>query len=387
MADLAPQLRAPEAESRLSNRANVYYPQARVTLSVVFETFGEPQSPKTFPVTPRSITIYSNSYKEADTWSVEFDAQDLPFSPDLIRAGACEIYLFQTAGIGQLPEVIRAKDDPKTAKLEGLEPSIVGLFDEASLSMDESGRAVTIDGTDYTSLFIAKPWNSKTSGKKGRVPSGKSLDRVLQDLMNQVESASVMTLDVRPAKTVLPTVGSAEARANKKGLPGRGSYWDVMVDLALRYGFVLYIEGLRVVLVELASFVQEKRETVRKMVWGRNLTSLRMSRRIGKEQVPVIEVRSYDDKKRKVVKARFPTSKKTTDTNPSHWTRHQNQRNQNRLHSRRSLTKATRTSRQTVLSLALASRAAHRNCHHGFARHRRQRPHRVTHRRCFGHRI
>lgn len=299
---LAQQL-APGADARRNNRQNVFYPQARVTLSVIFEDFGdEPQAPKAFAVQPRKITVYSNSFKEADTWSIEFDARDLPVTPHQIRGGSCEVYLFQAQGVGQLPETVRGKDDPDTEQIEGLNATVVGLFDEYGMEFSDDGRTVTIDGTDYTSLYIAKQW------KEGRrVPTGKKLDVILRGLMGEVDTAKAMTLEVRPTGATTQIVGGGSTKTNKKGgaATTAQNYWDVMFDLSIRHGYVIFVEGTKVVIAELESYIQSKKANVRKMAWGRNLSRLRMSRRIGKEQVPIIEVRSYDDKRRKTIKGRF----------------------------------------------------------------------------------
>jgi hypothetical protein len=317
MPDNLSQQRPPQAETRQSNRQNVFYPQARVVLSVYFENFGDPDKAHIIPVSARSIQVYSNSYKEADTWSVEFDAKDLPVMPEMVRSGACEIFLFQSQGIGQLPEVVRAKDDPNTARIEGLEPTIVGLFDNMDIEMSNNGRTVSIDGTDYTALFASKDWDPKKSGNgRGRLPNGKKLDAILQTLMNQVDGAKNMTLkiegkDANGNPLTMPTVGASETRTNKKGIPVKlgDNYWDVMYSLAVRHGFILFVRNLEVVLTSPQTYHNE-RSKIRKMVWGRNLRALRVRRRMGKTTTPIIEVRSYDDTKRKVRKARYPKNKK-----------------------------------------------------------------------------
>ncbi len=325
------QQRPPEEESRQHSRQNVFYPQARVTLSVVFENFGDPDKPKNFPVQPRAITVYSNSYNEADTFSVEFDAQDLPVTPELIRAGSCEIFLFQTPGLGKdnLAQTLKAKDNPDTPIKEGLEPSIVGLFDEVSMEFSDAGRTITIDGTDYTALFLSKQWipkkqrnpDAEASGNKaGRIPTGKRLDRTLKLLMGQVPSAKVMTLAIEGVKADgspltsadLPIVGSAESKANRKrGIPVKSgsNYWDVMYNLTVKHGFIIFVRGLKVVLTTPQAYVQG-RTVARKMAWGRNLLGLRIGRRIGKVQTPIVEVHSYESKSRKPIKARYPANKK-----------------------------------------------------------------------------
>ena len=52
----------------------VFFPEARVILQVVFETFGELDRPRVFPVRARNVSIHANSYNEADTFTVDFDA-------------------------------------------------------------------------------------------------------------------------------------------------------------------------------------------------------------------------------------------------------------------------------------------------------------------------
>lgn len=309
----------PEETNRQRKHRYVFYPQARVTLSVVFENFGDPKKPVVIPVLPRSVSVYSNSYKEADSWTIEFDAKDLPVSPDLIRAGSAEIYLFSTPGIGQNPEVVKAKDDPDTPEWEGLEPTIVGLFDEVNTDFSEGGRFVTISGTDYTSLYIAKKWREyeKKEGKKTvkkfkrRVPSGKPLDQVLLQLKQEVESADAMSLVVDPGDLKIPIVGKAEGKPNKKGLPVRDgdTYWDVMYTLATRYGFILFVRGLDLVLTKPQQYITG-RTRAKKLAWGKNLLSMKMSRRMGNQQVPIVEIRSYDDSTRTVRKARYPKNAK-----------------------------------------------------------------------------
>lgn len=291
------------------SRQSIYYPQCRAILQVVFENFGDPDAPKIIPVIPRSATINSNSYKEADTWSLEFDAKDLPVTPHLIRAGAVEIYLFQTRGIGQEPEVIVPGSDD-VASLEGIKPCITGLFDEASVEYSDSGRSVTLDGTDYTSLFIAKQWDPKK-----RVRCGRSLEDAIRSLKAEVESADALEVVVDPlpeSASEMPKLGEAESRSTrKKGIPftqGK-NYWDVMYGLAIRYGWILFVRNNELVLTKPQSYTKA-RSKVRKMAWGRNLTSLRMNRRIGKETVPIIQVRSYDEREKKVISAQYPKNPK-----------------------------------------------------------------------------
>lgn len=304
----------PEAFQReRTNRRNAFFPNVRVFISAVFENYGDPREPRVFPVTPTQITVHSNSFHEADTFSVEFDATDFPLSPNLLRSGAAQVYLFQTGGIGQIPDVIRAADPNN---MNGIEPTITGLFNEASLKMSNDGRSFSIDGIDYTSLFLRQPWLPRAqdgvpaSGVNGRIPTGQPLDRVVALLMDQVPSArGIMRLEVINEGGTLPIVGASEGRTSKNGLPviGAQNYWDVIYKLAQRAGYIAYVENLRLRLISLPAFIRERRANPRKMVWGRNILNLSLRRKLGREQVPIIETRAYDPRTRRVVRARFPT--------------------------------------------------------------------------------
>ena len=289
----------------------VFYPDARVVLQVVFETYGEIERPKAFPVRARSISIHSNAYNEADTFQVELDANDFPFSPELIRAGACEIYLFSKAGLDDAPSSLRSNEDPE-AVIDGdlVTPSIVGLFDESDLSYDEEARIFTIEGRDYTSLFLDKQYvrepNAKGKAKPRRIPLGKSLHDTISDMIDQVPGAKAMRLissggadDVR--------VGSGVSPVNKKGIPLKSgaSYWEAITMVAKWHGFIVFVRGLDVVLT-LPKDWQKAQSGVYKVAWGKNLTRLSMRRKIGKERVPVIVAVSYDEHTGKTIVGKYP---------------------------------------------------------------------------------
>jgi len=308
---------APGASLASGPRPNVFYPQARCTLSVIFEEYEAPDAddftrgvPRTFDVIPKAMTIHSNSYKEADTWQLTFNANDLPVSPELIRTGAAQLYLFAARGIGDRPKALRGDggDEPVEAGFLGVVPSMVGLFDEVETAFGEDGRWVTITGQDYTSLFIAKQWKPKR-----RLPAGQRLDRIVALLKDEVESARAMRLVIDPPELAgkMPIVGAEAGRTNKKGesVPDTNTYWDAIYKLCIRHGFIVFVRNLELVITTPQAFMGA-RPSPRLMTWGRNLLTLKMKRRMAKETVPVIECRSYDESTRTVVRGRYPETGK-----------------------------------------------------------------------------
>lgn len=319
----------------------VYYPVAKAFLYVIFDGFGDSaKDSKSYiiPTLPKAVTVHRNSYKQADSWELTFDAGDLPIDPQQIRYGAVEIFLMSLPGLQNDQRIesrqFAASDDP--ARLPGNDaienlrrekkaaiakyttdnpPMISGIFDEDSLEMSASGKWVTISGQDYTAFLAAKQWPPTASHTAKRIPTGKRLDLQIKGILAEADTDGRLTL-VTPGipKTTagipdLPIVGSKEPNSHKHGIHVQEStsYWDVMYGLAIRHGYILFVQGNNVVLTTPknadARTVQPK-----KLAWGKNLESIHMSRKMGKEKVPRIIVQGYDPKTREIVRGEYPNT-------------------------------------------------------------------------------
>lgn len=319
------------------NPAKVFYPRALVRLISFMETMKPPPSsfglgPSGFGgraramgdvimvvQRPLSVRVVKNTYQKPDSFHVEFDARALPLTPKQIRACAVEIDLWAA------PQV----DDPEPKDDAGRllhVPTIVGLVDDVTSSMDDSGHVVQIDGQDYTALFSGREWNSKKTPNRPS-PAGLRLDLQLEQLMHEGDPTSAMHLKVEPEslRSTLPIVGAAYRRTSKKGKPvaEKSTYWDVMYRMAQQEGFIIFVEGLDVVLTlphvlhlhragRLGGEPPER--PVYELAWGRNLKSLELQRHLGKERTPIIAVRSYDERTRQTLEGRYPSSGETAPT-------------------------------------------------------------------------
>ena len=289
----------------------VWYPDARVTLQVVLESYKDDNRPFAFPVRPTSITLFRNSYKEADTWSTTFNATELPMTPELIRGGATEIFLFPKRSVDEEPRTV-TKGEDTDLYIEGdeIRPSMVGLFDEADLVYSEDGRWLTINGRDYTGLYLDIDWDARR-----RLPYKGRLDSVIQDLIDEVPGSNgIIKVKVDPPELAaeLPIVGRTETRSNRRGLvfPNKANYWEVVLNLAVRYGFITFVKGTDIILTKPHSYIEGRTGSL-SMAWGNNISELRMTRKLGKERVPVIECRSYDPRTQKVLKGQYPSKKQS----------------------------------------------------------------------------
>lgn len=318
--------------------SRVFYPQARAILQVIFDGFGDDarNSPATIiPIIPQRVTVHRNSYKQADSFEMTFDANDLPIDPQLIRAGSAEIYLFQTDGITADQRVLarnltlqdapafKPRDPVDAIALEvgaraardrftvANRPTIAGLFDDADIELSDGGKWVTISGQDYTAHLASKQWPPTERGTARRIPTGQRLDVLLEMILGEADPDGRLTLDVRNVqRAALPIVGSAEVRSNKRGIPveQETSYWDVMYKLASRHGMILFVDGLDVVLSRPQNLSAGDEHRVRLMAWGRNIESLRLTRHLGKEKAPTVVVVGYDDRGRNRFTCEYPAN-------------------------------------------------------------------------------
>lgn len=319
----------------------VYYPVARTILSVILDGFGDDtkdSDPFFIQVIPKAVTVHRNAYHKADTWEVTFDAGDLPLDPQQVKFGAADIYLYQLPSLDDDKRVtsrqMAASDNPSGIKgqdeLAGLrrelsvseihrftndnEPMVTGLFDDQSIDMTADGKWVTISGQDYTAYLAAKQWPPTAKHTARKIPVGKRLDHQLRAILEEVDTDSRLTLTVEPKELEhdLPIVGSKETNGSKRGIPVEEStsYWDVMYKLAIRHGYILFVRGNDVFLTTPKNADARTVQT-KKLAWGQNLESLRMTRHLGKERVPRIIMKGYDTIARKMVTVEFPDSKLT----------------------------------------------------------------------------
>jgi len=283
-----------------------YYPKCRATLSVVFDGFGgEDSEPTIIQVIPRNAQVYLNGYKEADTWELEFDAKALPISPDLVRSMAVEIYVFDS-GTTDATVTQFATDENRL---------ITGLADNAELTYGKDGRVFRCDGRDYTGLLLDRQWDPKK-----RVPGGRPLDKVIQELVDDGVGATKhggRTLTVKwVSDDPIPTVGATATKTKKNGRPVKdgANYWDVIYRTCIRESKIVFIRGWEVVITDPQTMTLQSAAQAVKVAYGQNLSSLKVERKLGKEKTPQCKVRSYDPRTKSSISAVFPETKDPVKT-------------------------------------------------------------------------
>jgi hypothetical protein len=254
---------------------------------------------------------------------------------DIIRAGEAEIYLFQTDSLETSFRVPSRKDpvvepDPGGTRPRsptdslaldvgtwtsrdqftvGRKPMIAGLFDRSQLELSEDGKWVTINGQDYTAFLASVQWKPDRNGQARRIPTGKRVDLLIEDLLGEADPGSKLQVDVRGIRREeLPIVGASEVHGNRRGIAveQQTSYWDVIYKIAERYALICFVDGLDVVLTRPKTISDKNTSNVKRLAWGQNLESLRLEREHGREQTPTIQVKSYDPTSRQTITVEYP---------------------------------------------------------------------------------
>lgn len=313
----------------------VYYPQARAVLSVIFDGFGaraQDSSPLIIPVVPKEVTVHVNAYMQPDTFELVFDAHDLLIDPSMIRSGSANIYLYHTRD-GSSQRILNrqftgidatatgAGDPLNSTSLTmdmksrdeftyGQRPRIVGLFDSADIDMSSSGKWISISGQDFTAFLAAKQWPPKAGTTLPKpLPVGQRLDIWIRDRLWEADEGHQLDVLVEGVDvSSLPIVGSSEIANKRLGIPIESdtTYWDAIYKVVTRYGYICFVRGMDVILTRPKNIENLATHSIKRLAWGRNLESVKVTRKLGKEKVPRIILNAYDPATRKRVVVEYP---------------------------------------------------------------------------------
>ena len=209
----------------------IYYPQAAVSLRILFENF-EPvgseafeaseraslNKPVTINVLARSVRVDINDYTEADSCSITLDYKQFPFDPRAIRSLGITIYMANTQGLSNHNEILPTDKEAEQIEKGTLKSNVVfvGFADEQGISLDES-RTVNIEGRDFTSLFIDR--RRLVSGKSNRFNINHRIDVILQNLISELDDPGDRDRP-RGRITVEPRLGGDQAPLLSSVNPG-----------------------------------------------------------------------------------------------------------------------------------------------------------------------
>jgi hypothetical protein len=278
-----------------------YFPQAAMTLRVLWEDFGEVQSAKLqkvyeLPILARRVTVNINDYTQADTFDAEIDFKQFPFDPRSIRACGVTIHL---------QDMKKLDDDGIVAKIKPLASNTLfqGFADEEGITFDDMKRTVKLQGRDFTALLIDRPYVGAA------IDLNRPLDALISSLLAGLPETAKMTLDVR-IEGELPVI--AKYAADLTPLNGtisqkkNDTYWEIIQDLVHRAGLIAYVELDKLVITNPRALYSTKKAV--KFIYGKNIKDLQYNRKLGRKKNFNVAVRSFNplNKSEPVITARIP---------------------------------------------------------------------------------
>lgn len=276
-----------------------YYPQAAVTLRIRWEDFGsealKKEQEQSITVLAKSVDVQINDYTQADSFSLEIDYKQFPFDPRSIRA--CGV----TIAMADVKEVYQGNNSLNALIPTAENMVFVGFADEESISFDDSSRTVRLEGRDFTCLLIDQPY------LKGIVNLEQPVDEVIKGLLQELEATKGLKVKVKPTRPlpILANLGeSRDELSGKKNSKRNESYWDVIQDVVSRAGLIAYIE-LDALVIDSPRTLYTSDDKIQ-FIYGQNLSSLEVKRKIGRQKNINIIVRSWAPEAKEVLQARIP---------------------------------------------------------------------------------
>lgn len=287
---------------------SLYYPQAAVILRVTWEDFGT-DSPalkevSDIRVSVKSLTVERNDYSEADTFKAEIDYNAFPFDPRCVRACGISVFMENRKKIFNRDNSL-AIIQPNDLPIESKEANkiFVGFADDSSISFDDESRTITLEGRDFTGLFIdQKRVNTEP------IALSKPIDQIIQDLINEQEATRTIQVVNRTGEAILPTLAKLAPDFNPatavKNQQRKETYWDIMVSILGRVGFIGFIELDKFIITKPQNIYEKKQ--IKQFIYGRNVKDLTYSRKLGRVKNFNVKVISFNPLEKRVETALIP---------------------------------------------------------------------------------
>lgn len=294
-----------------------FYPQCAVKLRILLEDFqlvsnAAAQVPYEIHVVPKNITVDQNDYKTASTFTMELDYNSFPFDPRAIRYCGVVIY-------AQDMRALQKSDGSPNTLVPGaptlVDPTVTnaifaGFVDEESVSFDDSKRAVTFTGRDFTTLLIDQKYDEKNP-----IALTAPIDKLLKTYLSKFKATAELKVVNKTKLSVLPTLASYapgfgnSKLAGQKNAGAHESYWEIIQDIVNRAGLICYIHLDQLILTTPRNLHSDANDL--KFVYGQNIKMLTYKRKLGRYKNFNIVVRCLSNTKKNVLEARIP--KEATD--------------------------------------------------------------------------
>lgn len=324
---------------------------------------------------PRTGSAQLPGYRTAGTFNIEFAYKDLPIDPRVVRAMAVDIHADAVAA-GDFASGMEGRKASGGRLMSVPNPTednllIRGLADGINVDHNDRGSVIQIEGRDLRGMFLDAAIHPDTLKK---LDLNKRIDEVVRTLVNdkcplgsniqvvveagdwpggKIPSPGVVDDLTRPNKDA----GGKKQNATSKGNANDTKFWDLITQWCFLIGAIPYFSGSKLMIRPVKTlyatlksdqngadvwdpknptpFAGKKSRNIsppisktsesfgfRRLVYGRDIQSLKYERKLGGIKTPVIECYSTDPDgaekgaDKRVISARYPPEdKKHADAN------------------------------------------------------------------------
>ncbi len=321
-----------------------YYPRACAELFVALEDYKELPKTPIFPqgfnipeikpaknmdfktsglfynpvVSVHSAVLERANFRVADGLEIKIPYKDAPFDPEIIESAIIKFYLGGvTDNTGQDQEELspqwRGALSPVGNDSGETNMRFEGPVDTWKSQHDSEGHWIVITARDYTAWFIDAIFPSNAN-----IDLSGALDEVIQSIADMLDLSFDVAFspdipadeDPYPGKDFnISAIGSVQevlelspkqygnlataaiVAPYKEGL----SYWDVITQICFSEGFIPHMGGKygKTILLTRISDVYGAEPNPKHFMWGYNIKSLIMDRKLGKIKTPIVLVSGY----------------------------------------------------------------------------------------------
>lgn len=311
-------------------------------------------------VIPTQGSFELPSFRQASKFSLNFSFRDFPVDPRALRSVGVEIYLGTIAAPdfarGMLGEKTRGGRLASQLVLSPANLMLAGTADSVDSGHSGKTSEVVIEGRGLQGIFLDakvlpaalrklrsdQPINEFVSQLLGLDPLGKKVPvRINPD---EWDTGVPKTLPPEILTRINASASGEDSRMNMKGDPstqGGISVWDIVTNACFLVGAVPYFIGHELWIRPSRGIFQQRNAAIvggtpfkggrartiqtaagpvdisyRKMVYGRNLTEVRLTRKFGGVKVPTVKCVSVDTSSAqrgasRLVEAEWPEASET----------------------------------------------------------------------------
>ncbi len=299
-------------------------------------------------IIPSELEWKQNGIRKADTCKFKTKWIDFPVDPRCVRACAVEAYLGTVSaddyqrginGESRIPgQPFNVIPDDYTDVRGRYRTNLrfQGWIDKLELEWSDNEPVISFECRDNTQLLIKQEAPSKLVASA--ITEDIPIDEAVAQYLKHFPQMEGLTVEYRPSNTpvediprlanvlghtaFVPKLGPQQNKGG--GSTEKMSVWDYLTDVCGALGHLIRVEGTSIIIQRGSSLMRSKvtpREDdpydgrtvggasypIRTMIYGRNLSKLKMAREFSKKEPSNIEMRVYDPHNKTVIVVRSPS--------------------------------------------------------------------------------